>query len=213
MKEAPAPKAEADSKKKRKTQRDVAELLQSSAFDLFATQNYSSVRIKDIATATGLNSALIYYYFGSKEDLFIKVIESAVERAFIQFDDIKSTANGPRDLIFLWIEIHILQFHLLQKLAKISLDYSSTNGRIASIDKAIKTFYEKESLILKNTIKEGIASGLFNEVNPADMATLISTYLDGVLFRNVMFPNFKYKQAINVMRDFVFAKLDKQPQQ
>ena len=75
----------------------------------------------------------------------------------------------------------------------------------------IKPFYEKESLILKNTIKEGIASGLFNEVNPADMAMLISTYLDGVLFRNVMFPNFKYKQAIKVMRDFVFEKLDKQP--
>lgn len=208
MKEKSTAKPVTGDKKPRKTQRDVAELLQSSAFDLFATHNYSAVRIKDIATATGLNSALIYYYFGSKEDLFIKVIESAVERAFVQFDAIKASANGPRDLIFLWIEIHILQFHLLQKLAKISLDYSSTNGRNPSIDKAIKKFYEKESLILKNTIKEGIASGLFREVNPADMAMLISTYLDGVLFRNVMFPNFKYKQAINVMRDFVFEKLD-----
>jgi AcrR family transcriptional regulator len=208
MKEPARSTGETGSRKAKKSQSEVAELLQSSAFELFAHQNYSSVRIKDIATATGLNSALIYYYFGSKEDLFVKVIETAVTNAFQKFDNVIGSDNGPKDILFLWIEIHISQFHLLQKLAKISLDYSSTNGRIPSIDKAIKTFYEKESVILKNTIKQGIAAGTFREVDPADMAMLISTFLDGVLFRNVMFPNFKYKQAIQVMRNFVFEQLE-----
>ncbi|KGT87389.1 TetR family transcriptional regulator [Erwinia typographi] len=208
MKEAERSTSETGSKKAKKSQSEVADLLQSSAFELFAHQNYSSVRIKDIATATGMNSALIYYYFGSKEDLFIKVIETAVENAFRKFDSVIGSENGPKDILFLWIEIHITQFHLLQKLAKISLDYSSTNGRIPSIDKAIKKFYEKESVILKNTLKEGIAAGHFREVNPAEMAMLISTFLDGVLFRNVMFPTFKYRHAIQVMREFVFDQLE-----
>ncbi|WP_413721305.1 TetR/AcrR family transcriptional regulator [Sodalis sp. RH24] len=189
-------------------QNDVAHALQDSALELFAKQNYSSVRIKDIAEATGLNSALIYYYFGSKENLFLKVIESTVEKAFEQFDSIKMNADNPKDVLFLWIQIHILQFYLLQKLAKISLDYAGTNGRTPDIDKAVKKFYEKESVILKNTIKDGIAAGVFREVNPVDMAMFISTFLDGVLFRTVMFPTFKYKHAINCMRDFVFEHLD-----
>lgn len=211
MKETERATSETGTSKAKKSRSEVAELLQSSAFELFAHQNYSSVRIKDIATATGLNSALIYYYFGSKEDLFVKVIETAVENAFRKFDNVIGNDNGPKEILFLWIEIHITQFHLLQKLAKISLDYSSTNGRIQSIDKAIKKFYEKESVILKNTIKEGIASGQFREVNPAEMAMLISTFLDGVLFRNVMFPTFKYKQAIQIMRTFVFDRLEPRP--
>lgn len=189
-------------------QNDVAHVLQDSALELFAKQNYSSVRIKDIAEATGLNSALIYYYFGSKENLFLKVIESTVEKAFEQFDSIKMNADNPRDVLFLWIQIHILQFYLLQKLAKISLDYAGTNGRTPEIDNAVKKFYEKESVILKNTLKDGITAGVFREVNAVDMAMFISTFLDGVLFRTVMFPKFKYKHAINCMREFVFEHLD-----
>ncbi|WP_253073492.1 TetR/AcrR family transcriptional regulator [Sodalis ligni] len=99
-------------------QNDVANILQDSALELFAKQNYSSVRIKDIAEATGLNSALIYYYFGSKENLFLKVIESTVEKAFEKFDSIKMNASNPKDVLFLWIQIHILQFYLLQNWPK-----------------------------------------------------------------------------------------------
>lgn len=189
-------------------QNDVANILQDSALELFAKQNYSSVRIKDIAEATGLNSALIYYYFGSKENLFLKVIESTVEKAFEKFDSIKMNASDPKEVLFLWIQIHILEFYLLQKLAKISLDYASTNGRTPAIDKAIRKFYEKESVVLKNTLKDGISAGVFRDVNPVDMAMFISTYLDGVLFRTVMFPKFKYKHAINCMREFVFEHLE-----
>ncbi|MEA9391404.1 TetR/AcrR family transcriptional regulator [Acerihabitans sp. TG2] len=195
-------------KNDKKLQSDVANTLQDTALELFAGQNYSSVRIKDIAEATGLNSALIYYYFGSKENLFLKVIESTVEKAFEQFDSIKMNSSHPKDVLFLWIQIHILQFYLLQKLAKISLDYASTNGRTPAIDKAIKKFYEKESVVLKNTITDGITAGVFREVNPVDMAMFISTFLDGVLFRTVMFPKFRYKHAINCMREFVFEHLD-----
>ncbi|MCC3701575.1 TetR/AcrR family transcriptional regulator [Rouxiella badensis] len=201
-------RAPAADKPAKKNQSDVAAKLLDSAFDLFAHQNYSSVRIKDIAKATGLNSALIYYYFGSKEDLFLKVIEAAVEKAFVQFDTITANAASPRQVLFSWIEVHILQFTLMQKLAKISLDYANTHEHLTNIDKAIKKFYEKESVVLKNTLKEGIAAGEFREVNPADMSMFISTFLDGVLFRTVMFPNFKYKHAINCMREFVLEHLE-----
>ncbi|MDR3434356.1 MAG: TetR/AcrR family transcriptional regulator [Rouxiella aceris] len=211
MKEPRVKAPASEDKPGKKNHSDVAAILLDSAFDLFANQNYSSVRIKDIAKATGLNSALIYYYFGSKEDLFLKVIEAAVEKAFLQFDTIAANSASPKQILFSWIEIHILQFTLMQKLAKISLDYANTHEHMTNIDKAIKKFYEKESVVLKNTLKEGIAAGQFREVNPADMSMFISTFLDGVLFRSVMFPSFKYKHAINCMREFVLEHLEPVP--
>ena len=36
------------------------------ALDLFAERNYSTVTIKDIALAAGLNPSHIYYYFDNK---------------------------------------------------------------------------------------------------------------------------------------------------
>ncbi|MFZ1071180.1 MAG: helix-turn-helix domain-containing protein, partial [Methyloceanibacter sp.] len=42
----------------------------TASLDLFAERNFASVTIKDIAKALNVNTALIYYYFDSKTDLF-----------------------------------------------------------------------------------------------------------------------------------------------
>ena len=59
--------------------------IREAALELFSSRNFSVVTIKDIAKAAGLNTALIYYYFGSKEELFRSAVTLAVERAFHQF--------------------------------------------------------------------------------------------------------------------------------
>jgi AcrR family transcriptional regulator len=200
--------------KTRKTQprsTEVAEAMRAAGLDLFSQQNYSTVTIKDIATATGSNSALIYYHFGSKEELFLKVVTTTVDEAFRKFEDVRANAQSPEEIIFLWIEIHIMQFVLLQKLAKISLDYASTRNRTPSVDRAIRRFYDKEFVVLGEAISAGIEQGVFRPVDPRRMSIFISTFLDGCLFRNVMFPRFSYRRAMQDMRSFVLDHLRAPP--
>ncbi|MCB8874620.1 TetR/AcrR family transcriptional regulator [Acidisoma silvae] len=193
--------------RKPRAQSDVAEALQSAALDLFAEQNYSTVTIKDIAAATGINSALIYYYFGSKEDLFLKVVENTVETAFRKFDDVTSDVQSPEEIIASWIETHVLHFTLMQKLGKVSLDYASTRNRTPRIDRAVRSFYEKEAVVLRRAIEMGIEQKRFRAVDPERMSIFISTFLDGCLFRSVLFPRFSHKRAMEDMRSFVLAHL------
>lgn len=185
----------------------VADALREISLDLFASQNYSTVTVKDISNSTGVNASLIYYYFGSKEALFLSAVNAAVERAFEQFDTVVRHSDSPEEVISAWIEVHIVQFIMLQKLAKISLDYACTSSRKPHIDKAIRKFYDKESVVLARAVRQGIARGVFREVDPMETATFISTFLDGVLFRNVMFPTFDYTAAIRSMRAMVLDHL------
>lgn len=186
---------------------DVAQTLQRVALDLFARQNYSTVTIKDIARETGFNSALIYYYFGSKEGLFLEVVEATIEEAFRQFETISENAKSPDEIISHWIETHITHFALMQKLGKISLDYASTHNRAPHIDQAVHRFYGKESIVLRRAIQSGIAQGVFRKVNIQETITFISTFLDGCLFRAVIFPKFNYRAAIRSMRRVAFKQL------
>lgn len=181
--------------------------MRAAALELFSQQNYSTVTIKDIATVTGSHSALIYYHFGSKEELFLEVVTTTVDEAFRKFEDVRASAQSPEEVIFLWIEIHIMQFVLLQKLAKISLDYASTRNRTPSVDRAIRRFYDKEFVVLGEAISAGIEQGVFRPVDPRRMSIFISTFLDGCLFRNVMFPRFNYRRAMQDMRSFVLEHL------
>lgn len=46
---------------------------------LFKEQGYQSTRLIDIARAAGLDRATVYYYFGSKEELFRETVEGVLD--------------------------------------------------------------------------------------------------------------------------------------
>ena len=46
---------------------------------LFASRGYHGVSIRDIVQACGLSNAALYYYFGSKQNLYVEVIRGFVD--------------------------------------------------------------------------------------------------------------------------------------
>ena len=52
-----------------------ADKILQAATALFADNNFNAVSIKQIAAASGVNSALISYYFGGKKNLYQEVLE------------------------------------------------------------------------------------------------------------------------------------------
>lgn len=179
----------------------------SAALDLFAARNFASVTTADIAKATGFNTALIYYYFGNKEELFRRAVALAIERAFYRFRLSRTRAQDPADLIFAWIDTHIREYDAIAKLIKLSIDYAGTAQRKVNIDKAIRTFYDDEQAVLVEALKAGIADGTFKAVDPLQMATFISTYLDGVFVRAMVLGDFKPVDAIGNLKSYLDSVL------
>src|SRR3954471_4629507 len=56
-----------------RTQREILEVATSE----FAAQGYAGARVDEIAARTRTTKRMIYYYFGSKEGLYIAVLERA----------------------------------------------------------------------------------------------------------------------------------------
>ncbi|MFA5951744.1 MAG: TetR/AcrR family transcriptional regulator [Hyphomicrobium sp.] len=181
--------------------------IREAALELFAARNFSSVTTKDIARATGLNTALIYYYFGSKEELFRRTVALAVERAFHQFRIVRQNLSRPRDIIYGWLDNHVREYDTITKLVRIAIDYAGTEGRKSTIDKAIRRFYDEEREVLREALSAGIACGDFRKVDVDATATFISTYLDGVIVRAVILKDFDPVSAIAELRSFMNSAL------
>src|SRR5215472_4711988 len=107
-----------------------ARKLMHVALELFARRGFSSVTIKDIAKAANINSALLYYYFDSKEDLFKSSIEHAILRALENYARLKQKHTDPVDLINDWFENNVEMASSFRKLVKIMLDYSNSEIRL-----------------------------------------------------------------------------------
>lgn len=191
----------------RKARFDRSEELAAAALDLFAGRNFASVTIKEIARAADVNTALIYYYFTSKADLFRAAIEFAIDQAFRNFRQLQARHDSPAEVIDDWLNNHVQLFAPIHKFVKVSLDYAGSETSIPAIDKQIRQFYDEEKRILSGCIRQGIQSGLFADVDPESLALFISTYLDGVMVRIVIQDDFDLNQAIGVLRQHIWTQL------
>ena len=179
----------------------------AAALDLFAERNFASVTIKDIARALGVNTALIYYYFDSKTDLFRATIEHAVGRAFENVRTLSDQSADPPTVLAAWIENHLKKYAEIHRFVKIALDFRSAHEGDADIANSIEHFYSEEHKLLSKIIRQGIKQGLFNPVDPNRMAQFISTYLDGCMVRSVILSDFNLEGAVRDLHRRVLEML------
>lgn len=187
-------KQSSNAKKKRSA--STADELLLTALDLFSSKNYAAVSIKEIAAQAGVNPALIYYYYKNKGHLFKQTIEKSVNRAFDHFHEIQEEYSSPPDILSKWLDNHIDLYPVICKLVKISLDYASSTERSIDIDQSIYEFYDKEREVLAQAISRGIDMGLFQRVNAHQVSSMISTFLDGVMVRSLITPEFDFRENI-----------------
>ncbi len=179
----------------------------STALDLFAERNFASVTIKDIAQALGVNTALIYYYFDSKTDLFRATIEYAVGRAFENVRALADKSAAPPSIIAAWLENHVNKYAEIHRFVKIALDFRGAHGGDPKIAATIASFYDEERKLLSKIIRQGVKQGLFKPVDPSRVAQFISTYLDGCMVRSVILADFDLEAAVRELHRRVLEML------
>lgn len=179
------------------------------ALDLFAERHYASVSIKEIGRAAGVNSAMIYYYFKSKEELFAAALQNAIDEAFqlfeqhCQIDDHEDALAA----IAAWFDIHVILHKRLRNVVKISLDANSLSNVSPEAIASIKHFYRHENEILQGFIRRGMEAGLFQPVDPVRIATMISTSLDGIMAHSLILEDFDMPGTVEEFKRSIALRL------
>jgi AcrR family transcriptional regulator len=89
--------------------RDALEKITKGALSVFAEYGYYGATMKKITDASVLSYGLVYHYFSSKEQVFSYLVNDALERSQIIFDD---TLNGTGTA---WEKLQSLSASLLVK--------------------------------------------------------------------------------------------------
>jgi AcrR family transcriptional regulator len=76
----------------------------AAAERLFSERGYHGVSMDEIATASGISKPMLYYYFGSKEGLFLACVERARGRLFEEIAGAVRGAEEPEDALRAGIE-------------------------------------------------------------------------------------------------------------
>src|SRR5215475_1655686 len=137
------------------------QLILETALKHFAAKGYDGARIDDIVAETNLSKNLLYHYFGSKEELFVAVLETVYERFRGRHGD-TSIADLP--------PIEALR-HLVDETARallttpeiISILNTENLYRAAHIKKSkkIRSIYDPLFIDLNRVLEKGKATGEF----------------------------------------------------
>jgi AcrR family transcriptional regulator len=180
------------------------------ALGLFADRHFGSVSIRDIGKAAGINSSMIYYHFRNKRALYRAAIESAIDEAFDLFAEHCNAERHetPAEAIGAWFDVHVRLFKQLRNVIKISLDCKGVVPGAPDSKQPIQRFYRHERAILEGLIRDGIKSGLFRkDVDPATVATMVSTMLDGVLARSFFLKDFDMHDTVEAFKQAIMLSL------
>jgi TetR/AcrR family transcriptional regulator len=93
----------------------------TAAIDEFAAHGFAGGRVDRIAERGGVNKAMIYYHFSSKEGLHTAVLEHLVMGMVSQLRQSADAAESLEDLLSRFAEVHISIFHRTPQMRQIIL--------------------------------------------------------------------------------------------
>ena len=178
-----------------------------AALELFASRDVASVTIKDIARALQVNTALIYYYFDSKDDLFRACLRFCIDRTQENFRRLEGRHDDPVKLISAWFQTHAQMYGQIRQLVKVMLDYVASASRTKGTDGVVEEFYEHETRLLSDAIRLGVKLGVFAPVDVRQAALFASTQLDGIMVRSFIQKQIDVPTAIRTLEKVFFHYL------
>jgi TetR/AcrR family transcriptional regulator len=78
--------------------REVRARLGAAARELFARQGFEAVSLRQVAEASGVTPAMVHYYFGGKQGLWLAVLEDYLEEALGAMLAARAEIEGPGGL-------------------------------------------------------------------------------------------------------------------
>jgi TetR/AcrR family transcriptional regulator, upper aerobic nicotinate degradation pathway regulator len=170
----------------------------ANALELFSKFGYSVVSNRQLGEAAGINPTLIYHYFEDKDDLFQFVVRKSLADALAVYE-----ASRPRDgaeKLGAWLSSNLMLAGDITRFLKVVLDYAHSSRRSDQTDDAIAHFYNTETGILAEAIAEecGVPRS-----RAADLANVVSVFLDGVMVARVVRPALASRPLIETLRQLL----------
>ena len=162
--------------RQRDADRTRAEILDLATRE-FADRGYAGARVDEIAAKTSTTKRMIYYYFGSKEQLYVAVLERAYQmiRSVEQELDVE----------------HLDPVDAIRQLAELTFDHHESHPdfiRLVSIENIHRAEHLRKSpmlsgladpavAVLGRILERGRESGVFREdVDALDLHLMISSF-------------------------------------
>ena len=161
-----------------KTTQDARDKLLSAGTELFAVQGFAGVSIRELATAAGVNSALISYHFGGKAGLYEAVVTAQYERLVGKFEAIAASTATMEEKIRMYADV-IRRNHTEDQPLMARLIQGGLTSPTACLENVVRKYTVRIAGIISGVLRQGIQSGTFRQdIDPVFAAMTLAGMLN-----------------------------------
>ncbi|MDR0989039.1 MAG: TetR/AcrR family transcriptional regulator [Prevotellaceae bacterium] len=143
------------------------------ARQLFARMGIENTTMNDIALASKKGRRTLYTYFKSKDDVYMAVVESELELLLDTMKQVSEKDISPDEKI---IEMIYTRLDAIKEVVYRNGTLRANFFRdIWRVEKARKRFDEKELVLFRNVLREGMEQGVF-QIDDVDLTTQLVHY-------------------------------------
>lgn len=174
--------------------------LTKAAYSVFSEKGYEKATVDDIAFAAGYTKGAFYWYFSSKEDLFLKIIDYRIEaqqRAFMDYFNLaKDLTTNVQDVFE-----GMVHFTSKDNWTPLFIEFLAQASRNQKVKEKMASMYNNWRSFLDTALKTLQEAGhIPKQVNIKFTSALIIAIFDGFNMQNLVEPELiDYRQIGNFL--------------
>ena len=182
------------------------ELILSAAKVVFGKMGYSKATLDDIAHAIGLKKPTLYYYYKSKEVLFIEAFSQEWKERLSSLKRIAEQEQNPHKQLLLYIRSSLRYYQEIVTQHTISIKVLIETRTL--FQELFRESRAKEANYYATLIKEGVANGVFKPCEAERVGYSIMVVKDLIQFEEFQRAEYHKKEHIDfekIERDVLFT--------
>ena len=186
---------------------DARERLLDTAIGMFAQKGYAGTSVREIAEQAGVSKPVLYYYFNSKEGLFLAILEMAENlQKQILAEVLKSQGTVVDRLLLLYRRVY-------EEVEAHQSFYKMIHGLIFGPPQGAPNYdfsrYHRHMIdVIRKIFNTGLADGEVKKINADDVAYLVLSLIDFCLHVDQVQPQASDPQRAERLMRLAFQGVD-----
>jgi TetR/AcrR family transcriptional regulator len=135
----------------------------AAAERVFARSGLAGARTDLIAAEAGVNKALLYYYFQSKERLYQAVLEDHFEQFNRQALEVLGGAGPAREVLLRYVALHFDFISARRRHAPLFQQFMGAGGRFSQ--ELVRKYFEPRGRAVGQLLERGMRDGEFRRAD------------------------------------------------
>ena len=157
---------------------------------------YHNFSMQDVARTAGVSKGIIHYYFLNKDELMMSVLDKVAGDIENVLAAEMQSLTDPKRKLEVFVDVCFDIVRNTKEYYQVNMDFWTQINQKDDVRKVIARHYSKFRDSASTIIKEGVAGGVFRQVDPLEYASYVVAVIDGLSLQWLFDPNvFDYDQV------------------